>query len=142
MANEGDLKCVFQFDSEGMRKLVKEGGVDRFEDLVAYTALYRPGPLNCLQKDSKVYLKNGFKSIKDLQPGFDEILYLGGNSNISSTKKYFVIKTGFKKLLKIKTKTGKIILCSPDHPILTQKNKFEKSQDLKVGDKIATLKQK
>jgi len=51
MANEGDLKCIFQFDSEGIRRLVKAGGVDRFEDLVAYTALYRPGPLGMLMHE-------------------------------------------------------------------------------------------
>jgi len=45
MANSGDLKCIFQFDSEGMRGLVRSGGVDRFEDLVAYSALFRPGCL-------------------------------------------------------------------------------------------------
>lgn len=46
MANKGDLKCIFQFDSEGIRKLVKRGGVTRFDDLAVYSALYRPGPLN------------------------------------------------------------------------------------------------
>lgn len=45
MANKGDLKCIFQFDSEGMRKLIKRGGVSNFDDLAAYSALYRPGPL-------------------------------------------------------------------------------------------------
>jgi len=47
MADRGDLKCVFQFDSEGIRKLVKRGGVSSFDDLAAYSAIYRPGPLNC-----------------------------------------------------------------------------------------------
>jgi DNA polymerase III alpha subunit len=46
MANRADLKCIFQFDSDGIRKLVKRGGVDSFDDLAAYSALYRPGPLN------------------------------------------------------------------------------------------------
>ena len=46
MADRGDLKCIFQFDSEGIRKLVKKGGVSSFDDLAAYSALYRPGPLN------------------------------------------------------------------------------------------------
>lgn len=46
MANQSDLKCIFQFDSEGIRKLVKRGGVTSFDDLAAYSALYRPGPLN------------------------------------------------------------------------------------------------
>jgi hypothetical protein len=46
MADAGDLTCVFQFDSEGIQKLVKRGGVSCFDDLAAYSALYRPGPLN------------------------------------------------------------------------------------------------
>lgn len=46
MANRADLKCIFQFDSEGIRKLVKRGGVSRFDDIAVYSALYRPGPLN------------------------------------------------------------------------------------------------
>lgn len=46
MANDADLKCIFQFDSEGIRKMVKRGGVSSFDDLAAYSALYRPGPLN------------------------------------------------------------------------------------------------
>lgn len=46
MANNGDLKCIFQFDGEGIRKMVKRGGVTSFDDEAAYSALYRPGPLN------------------------------------------------------------------------------------------------
>jgi DNA polymerase III alpha subunit len=46
MADKGDLKCIFQFDSEGIRNLVKRGGVSSFDDLAAYSAIYRPGPLN------------------------------------------------------------------------------------------------
>jgi DNA polymerase III alpha subunit len=45
MANRADLKCIFQFDSEGIRKLVKRGGVSSFDDIAAYSALYRPGCL-------------------------------------------------------------------------------------------------
>lgn len=46
MADKADLKCVFQFGSDGIRTMVKRGGVDSFDDLMAYSALYRPGPLN------------------------------------------------------------------------------------------------
>ena len=46
MANNGDLKCIFQFDGDGIRKMVKRGGVTVFDDEAAYSALYRPGPLN------------------------------------------------------------------------------------------------
>lgn len=57
MANKADLKCIFQFGSDGIRKLVKKGGVSSFDDIAAYSALYRPGPLGmgmgerfCLRK--------------------------------------------------------------------------------------------
>lgn len=46
MANEGDLKGVFQFDSSSIRDLARYGGVTSFEDLVAYTCLHRPGPMD------------------------------------------------------------------------------------------------
>jgi DNA polymerase III alpha subunit len=46
LANAGDLLGIFQFDSPGIRKLAK-GNVKNFDDLVAYSALYRPGPLGC-----------------------------------------------------------------------------------------------
>jgi DNA polymerase-3 subunit alpha len=36
---------VFQFESEGMKKYLKDLKPNRFEDLVAMNALYRPGPL-------------------------------------------------------------------------------------------------
>lgn len=46
MANRGDLRMIFQFDgSPGIRNLARQGGVRSFDDLVAYTALYRPGPM-------------------------------------------------------------------------------------------------
>lgn len=45
MANRGDLKCIFQFDSEGIRRLAKNGGVTKFGDVAAYSAIYRPACL-------------------------------------------------------------------------------------------------
>lgn len=62
LANDGDLKCIFQFDSEGIGNLVKNGGVDRFEDLVAYSALYRPGPLSMKMHEIYVERKRGRES--------------------------------------------------------------------------------
>jgi DNA polymerase-3 subunit alpha len=137
MANEGDLKCIFQFDSPGIRSLAKAGGVTRFEDLVAYSSLYRPGPLNCLQKDVKVNTNLGYKKIKDLKPGLDKIAYLSKKKKIKYTEKFILIKTGYKKLLKIKTKSGKVILCSNEHKILTDKDEFIEAEKLSVGQKIA-----
>ncbi|MGH7175174.1 MAG: hypothetical protein ACREGR_02360, partial [Minisyncoccia bacterium] len=58
-ANAANLKCIFQFDSPGIRTLVGKGGVASFEDLVAYTALYRPGPLGMKMHDQFVGRKKG-----------------------------------------------------------------------------------
>lgn len=59
LASEAKLRGVFQFDSKGIRSLVKQGGVDSFEDLVAYTALFRPGPLGMGMQDRFVDRKHG-----------------------------------------------------------------------------------
>jgi hypothetical protein len=45
MLRKGDAAGVFQFESQGMRDTLKQMRVDRFEDLVAAVALYRPGPM-------------------------------------------------------------------------------------------------
>lgn len=41
----GELNGVFQFESAGMQKYMKELKPNKFEDLIAMNALYRPGPL-------------------------------------------------------------------------------------------------
>lgn len=73
MANKGDLKCIFQFDSDGIRNLVRSGGVDSFEDLVAYTAIYRPGPLGQKMHERYIQRKNK-KEHYDLHPLMQPIL--------------------------------------------------------------------
>ena len=41
----GDTNGTFQFESAGMQKYLKELKPDKFEDLIAMNALYRPGPM-------------------------------------------------------------------------------------------------
>jgi len=43
--SNGDTTWVFQFESEWMRKYLKDLAPDTFEDLIAMVSLYRPGPL-------------------------------------------------------------------------------------------------
>src|SRR3954447_10489176 len=40
--------AVFQFESRGMRELLKQARPDRFEDIIALVALYRPGPMELI----------------------------------------------------------------------------------------------
>ncbi len=62
MANSGDLKCIFQYDSEGIRTLAMKGGIDKFDDLVAYVSLYRPSCLQMKMDEEYVERKKGRKS--------------------------------------------------------------------------------
>lgn len=61
MANKGDMKCIFQFDSEGIRNLVIKGGVSSFDDLVAYVSIYRPSTLQVKMDEEYVQRKKGQK---------------------------------------------------------------------------------
>ena len=46
MAALGDLKGIFQFDSDGIRNLARKSVISSFDDLVTLNALYRPGCLD------------------------------------------------------------------------------------------------
>ncbi|MCA0363719.1 MAG: DNA polymerase III subunit alpha [Spirosomataceae bacterium] len=41
----GETNAIFQFESDGMKKYMKELKPDKFDDLIAMNALYRPGPI-------------------------------------------------------------------------------------------------
>ncbi len=43
---KGDTISIFQFESPGMQKYLKELKPDKFDDLIAMNALYRPGPMD------------------------------------------------------------------------------------------------
>lgn len=135
MANEADLLGIFQFDSPGIRNLAK-GNVTSFDDLVAMTALYRPGPLNCLSRGTRVSVSVGYKPIETLDPEHDSIQYVDSSGKLQNTQNYILTKTGNKKMLRIKTKSGKEILSSLDHPFFTKEG-YKKAEDLKVGENLA-----
>jgi DNA polymerase-3 subunit alpha len=45
---KGKTKNVFQFESPGMRKYLKQLNPSNIEDIVAMNALYRPGPMDSI----------------------------------------------------------------------------------------------
>ena len=63
--------AIFQFESRGMRDLVKRARPDRFEDIIALVALYRPGPMELIPEF--VERKNG-KRVEYLDPRLEPIL--------------------------------------------------------------------
>lgn len=68
----GDTVGTFQFESDGMRKWLRELKPTRFEDLIAMNALYRPGPLEYIP--DFVDRKNGRKPIEYDIPEMEEYL--------------------------------------------------------------------
>jgi len=68
LANRAETRGIFQFDGEGMRKLIKAGGVTRFEDLVAYSALFRPAALGLKMHERYVERKKGREKWEDSVP--------------------------------------------------------------------------
>jgi DNA polymerase-3 subunit alpha len=68
----GNTTSVFQFESRGMRDLVERAKPDRFEDIVALVALFRPGPMDLIP--DFVERKHGRQSVKYPDPRVEEIL--------------------------------------------------------------------
>src|SRR5690606_28543233 len=44
----GNTTAVFQLESRGMRDMIRRARPDRFEDIIALVALYRPGPMDLI----------------------------------------------------------------------------------------------
>ena len=63
--------AVFQFESSGMQRLLKDAKPDRFEDLIALGALFRPGPMELIPE--YVACKHG-KPPEYLHPDMKEVL--------------------------------------------------------------------
>ncbi|HVT44058.1 MAG TPA: DNA polymerase III subunit alpha [Thermoanaerobaculia bacterium] len=71
---EGRTKGVFQFESGGMVDLLRKARPNRFEDLAALNALYRPGALDAGMVDEYVRRKNGTSKSRFLAPIMKPIL--------------------------------------------------------------------
>lgn len=63
LLRRGETTGVFQFESAGMQRYMKQLKPDTFEDLIALAALYRPGPLSAGYTDEFVATKNGDREI-------------------------------------------------------------------------------
>jgi DNA polymerase-3 subunit alpha len=65
---------VFQLESAGMRDLLQKMRPDKFEDLIAILALYRPGPLKSGMVDTFVKCKHGLEKPDHLHPSLEPLL--------------------------------------------------------------------
>ena len=69
---KGNTTAVFQFESRGMRDLMKQAPPTRFEDIVALVALYRPGPMELIP--DYIARKSGRERVEYLDPRLAPIL--------------------------------------------------------------------
>src|SRR5215207_5555273 len=74
MLQRGDAKGVFQFEGEGIRELLKRMKPDNIRDIIACTALYRPGPLEGGMVDEYIDCKHGRRRPSYAHPIMEEIL--------------------------------------------------------------------
>jgi DNA polymerase III subunit alpha len=74
LLQRGESKGVFQLESAGIRDLLIKMKPDRFADIIATNALYRPGPLNGGMVDDYVDVKNGRRQATYLHPVLKEVL--------------------------------------------------------------------
>lgn len=68
----GDTTGVFQLESAGMKRYLKELKPSVFDDIIAMVALYRPGPMQFI--DSFIKRKHGEERIEYLHPGMESSL--------------------------------------------------------------------
>ena len=72
LLSSGNTTAVFQLESRGMRDLIKRARPDRFEDVIALVALYRPGPMDLIP--DYIERKHGLKRVEYLDPRLQPIL--------------------------------------------------------------------
>jgi DNA polymerase-3 subunit alpha len=71
LLRQGNAVGIFQFESRGMKDLLQKARPDRFEDIIALVALYRPGPMALIPEF--VERKHG-KRVEYLDPRLRPIL--------------------------------------------------------------------
>jgi DNA polymerase-3 subunit alpha len=71
---DGRTNGIFQFESAGMKNLLRSAQPSRFEDLAAFNALYRPGALSVGMVDEFIKRKRGDKKVNYILPETKPIL--------------------------------------------------------------------
>jgi len=73
LLQKGDTTGVFQLESAGMKRYLRELKPTAFDDIIAMVALYRPGPMQFI--DSFIKRKHGLEKITYLHPKFEDALH-------------------------------------------------------------------
>jgi DNA polymerase-3 subunit alpha len=74
LLRSGKTTAVFQLESRGMKELIKDLRPDRFEDIIALVALFRPGPLQSGMVENFINRKHGREAISYPDPQYQHEL--------------------------------------------------------------------
>ena len=72
--SDGQTYGIFQFESSGMRDILRKAKPQRLDDLIALNALYRPGPLRSGMVDDFIARKHGKVAINYEVPQLEPVL--------------------------------------------------------------------
>jgi DNA polymerase-3 subunit alpha len=72
LMSRGDTVGIFQLESSGMRDVLRKLKPDRFEDIIALVALYRPGPMDNIP--TFISCKRGLEEPNYLHPWLEQVL--------------------------------------------------------------------
>lgn len=135
MINDLRVETLFQFETDVQRSVLSNGVRDYY-DLQVFNAMGHPGPIACIGPHSKIDTEDGPKTPKEL--GNEKIAFLDKDGKKAYTDKFKLVRTGYKKLLKIKTREGRTLFVTSDHKIRTN-NGYVQAGALEVGSKITKL---
>src|SRR4029079_19403476 len=71
---DGRTNGIFQFESSGMKDMLRRAAPWRFEDLAAFNALYRPGALSVGMVEEFIKRKTGRKKVRYILPQTKSLL--------------------------------------------------------------------
>jgi len=134
------IKNREEADSDTYRKKVWD-----WYTSTAYTRLEKDGAvivIMCMVGDTKVLMSDGTeKELKDIRPGDEVATY--ENNKLSTAKVKHWANQGSDFTLTIRTSSGILVTANERHPFLIKRNQkleWVKLKDLKLGDKIVSVK--
>lgn len=75
LIGQGKTSGVFQLESDGLKDVLRKLQPDKFEDIIAVNALYRPGPLGSGMVDDYIERRHGRQKISYLFPELEPVLH-------------------------------------------------------------------
>lgn len=119
--------------------IYQEQIIEFLQKICGFTASEADTIRRCLHKDSLVTLSSGERvPIKDVKIG-DEVICIDDSMKVRKSKVTNKWNNGVRKMIKIKTRLGYEIICTPDHKMLSN-GKWVEAGHLNIGDCLYTNK--